>query len=668
MQSVAVPDETAMLAATLLETESVNDPDVAATAVASVFARVQELAEENEALRASLSEERTMRLGLLESNRELEWRVRTGASAGADASGARREWEDSEARLQLLLTENNLLEARERQTAEELRREQAISAKLLVSHAEAISAAKQAADAAHAADEAAREESEVAREAPEAAREAHVLATSSEAALANLRNELTAVRAELHQALAENAVARQQLERLQTASLVAESKALEHAANARASVTELRSQLVAQQQQQRQLEQLLAQARGEADGHAAAAERMRASADAARDEARVATQVAEEARRAAALGARREAELEERVGALSRRLEAHADELQRHSVASQKQVAKRVQAHSRTLSEAHEAAQKEATLAAERELALHGVADELRAALERRGREVTMLQAQLDAAVSAHAQAKAQVGEAAAGGNRALVEEAMSAKARAETAHLLQQQQLTELRAARDELTRLKAALETKSAEVERAEIRGRRAVAQAEVERDTMGARLQQKSEAVDAAHAENFEAIARGRAEVDEVRRIADLAAQAHRAEKEKLLAQVADSTSAAAGLQELLEAQRKVAEGYRLEAARSLARLSQLETTQPHFEHTLASYRELQQSEREKLSREFAQQQTQLQRALSSSLAASRSESLSEVRIGLDELTHELRAARAREEEQMQRVQAARLVVLG
>jgi hypothetical protein len=35
---------------------------------------------------------------------------------------------------------------------------------------------------------------------------------------------------------------------------------------------------------------------------------------------------------------------------------------------------------------------------------------------------------------------------------------------------------------------------------------------------------------------------------------------------------------------------------------------------------------------------------------------------------VRIGLDELTHELRAARAREEEQMQRVQAARLVVLG
>ena len=470
MQSAAVPDETAMLAATLLETESVDDPDAAATAVASVFARVQELAEENEALRASLSEERTMRLGLLESNRELEWRVRTGASAGADASGARREWEDSEARLQLLLTENNLLEARERQTAEELRREQAISAKLLVSHAEAISAAKQAADAAHAADEAAREESEVAREASEAAREAHVLATSSEAALANLRNELTAVRAELHQALAENAVARQQLERLQTASLVAESKAHEHVANARASVTELRSQLVAQQQQQRQLEQLLAQARGEADGHAAAAERMRASA--ARDEARVATQVAEDARRAASLGARREAELEERVGALSRRLEAHADELQRHSVASQKQVAKRVQAHSRTLSEAHESAQQDATLAAERELALHGVADELRAALERRGREVTMLQAQLDAAVSALAQAKAQVAEAAAGGNRALQEEAMSAKARAETAHLLQQQQLTELRAARDELTRLKAALETKSAEVERAEIR----------------------------------------------------------------------------------------------------------------------------------------------------------------------------------------------------
>ena len=34
MQSAAVPDETAMLAATLLETESVDDPDAAATAVA----------------------------------------------------------------------------------------------------------------------------------------------------------------------------------------------------------------------------------------------------------------------------------------------------------------------------------------------------------------------------------------------------------------------------------------------------------------------------------------------------------------------------------------------------------------------------------------------------------------------------------------------------------
>ena len=104
----------ASMAATLLGSENSDDAAEAAEAVASVFARVQELARENEELRACVSEERSKQLGLLETQRELEWRLRTGTSSDADAAGGREELADMEARLQLVLTENNVLETRAR--------------------------------------------------------------------------------------------------------------------------------------------------------------------------------------------------------------------------------------------------------------------------------------------------------------------------------------------------------------------------------------------------------------------------------------------------------------------------------------------------------------------------------------------------------------------------
>ena len=150
-----------LLAATeMVGTE--NDADdggggEAAAAVTDIFERVQSLAAENESLRNSLAEERASHLGLLEANRELEWRVKTGIGPGAPAA-AMQEWKEAEAKLSLLLAENNELENRERQTAEELRRERATTAQLMASHAEALGVAQQAQNAADAADAAAREE------------------------------------------------------------------------------------------------------------------------------------------------------------------------------------------------------------------------------------------------------------------------------------------------------------------------------------------------------------------------------------------------------------------------------------------------------------------------------------------------------------------------------
>jgi hypothetical protein len=119
----AIDAEVASLAAHLLEASDADNEEVTATAVAAVFERVKEMAAENDALRASLSDERTARLGLLEKNRELEWRVKTGVGTGAPVGAVTTEWEEAESKLTLLLAENNELEARERHLAEELQRE-----------------------------------------------------------------------------------------------------------------------------------------------------------------------------------------------------------------------------------------------------------------------------------------------------------------------------------------------------------------------------------------------------------------------------------------------------------------------------------------------------------------------------------------------------------------
>ena len=127
-----------------------------------------------------------------------------------------------------------------------------------------------------------------------------------------------------------------------------------------------------------------------------------------------------------------------------------------------------------------------------------------------------------------------------------------------------------------------------------------------------------------------------------------------------------QLGESAAAAAGLQELLAAQQKVAEAYRAEAARSLAKLAELEQTHQPLQEALLSHRREEATAREALATQLQQQQSQLQSALSRSLEVQRSEGLSDVHRGLDELRAELRSTRQREEEQKLAVHAAQLLV--
>ena len=104
----------------------------------------------------------------------------------------------------------------------------------------------------------------------------------------------------------------------------------------------------------------------------------------------------------------------------------------------------------------------------------------------------------------------------------------------------------------------------------ERAEIRAKRAVAAAETERDSMAVRLAQRGEAADAALAEAHAMGERRRREADGVRAHAESEMHALEAVNGGLRAQLSEVASAAAGLQELLLSQQRVAEAYRAEAA--------------------------------------------------------------------------------------------------
>jgi hypothetical protein len=159
----------------------------------------------------------------------------------------------------------------------------------------------------------------------------------------------------------------------------------------------------------------------------------------------------------------------------------------------------------------------------------------------------------------------------------------------------------------------------------------------------------------------ADSQKAAARCEAEAAAVRRHAATEVEQLAKQIDALKGQLGDATVAAAGLQELLEAQQRVAEAYRAEANRSLTKIAQLEQSQQPLQQTLASYRQEEAHARQALAVQLQQQQSQLQSMLSKSIEMQRTDSLSN-----DELRAELIAARKREEEQRSAMQQARLIV--
>jgi len=221
-----------------------------------------------------------------------------------------------------------------------------------------------------------------------------------------------------------------------------------------------------------------------------------------------------------------------------------------------------------------------------------------------------------------------------------------------------------ELRVTKEEAARERIVSESKLAELERADIRARRAAAQAESERDAMTVTLKQRGEAADAAIAEAQAAGERRAVEAEAVQRAA---AEAVRTEEKKaaaLQAQLDDAARATAGLQELLAAQSRVADGYRREAERLLAQIGQMEQQGGGVLQESRSNVQTPVRTRE-LEQQLRAQQSQLE-GLSKNVLDTRTGSLEDLHKGLDEMRAELQAGREREEQHRMALESARLLV--
>ena len=201
----------------------------------------------------------------------------------------------------------------------------------------------------------------------------------------------------------------------------------------------------------------------------------------------------------------------------------------------------------------------------------------------RERREKDAAQRQLDALnASAVAAAGGGAGERAAvvGGAAELLDARLRAERDATDARAALESVKAELQRAKDEALRERLRADGADAQVEREQIKGRRATALAEAERDVMRERLQHRGEAIDEAMSEVQLAEERVRQEARSVRQHA--AQQVERAEKEKnaLEANLKSALDVTAELQEMLSAQRELAEGYREQAQQGAARLRTIE----------------------------------------------------------------------------------------
>ncbi|KAL1524857.1 hypothetical protein AB1Y20_019737 [Prymnesium parvum] len=615
-------------------------------AVAHTLEQMKALALENDELRRQHAEQRHAHIALLEVNRELQWRLDAlSDSAAAGEPPSERDWRDVDAKLQLLLTENNLLEARAREASEEAaaHAQSMHELQLAVAHAHAAAerAQEEAADA-----EARRVEAETRAEAAvEREREAERRSAESTAAIGRLQRELEEAREQVLRAHCEAAEGRHEAERWNAHVSAGMAEATRREQLADAARVDMAAQLQEYKQRIQAFEDEWMGTDRIVQGHLEASENLSRELQLSQDSVQRLEAGLAQCRGALERASVREAQLQGEVKQLSARLEQQAEMLARQAKLARTAAYETSQAGVKQLEEARAAAQREAQAMAERELRHARTLEDVHSKLERELRERRALQRQLEEAQAVAAARSAERAEVAAAGDPPLRAEVAACRRRAEEAEHSAQRLQAQLRQAADEMARLRARAEGADAEAQRAEIRGRRAAAQAEAERDAMALRLAQRAEAADSALAEVAQMEGRLHTEHEAIRRHCEQETGRLRQRNEGLMAQLDDAVQAAAQLQDLLSAQQQLAEAYRHEARVALEQLSEMSDLGP------VSHR----------------RQHQSLQQLRDEISREQNSKLSSVQTMLEAMQLELQATRGATEEQQRRVQTAQLLVL-
>ena len=559
-----------------------GDDLVADEVVAHALDQVRALAQENEELRRQQAEQREVYIGQLEANRELQWRLdgTSDSAAGGTEGASTRDWHDVDGKLQLLLTENNLLEARERQASEELQAQQEATRKLQLALSEAQAAAERAIFERAEAEDKRKVDFERAELASERERDAHRLGAASTGAIANLQRELEAARQESRSAHEQAAAMRHEAEKAHARSAAAIAEAAQREQVAEGARADMMVQLEEYKQRVRDFEADWAGTDRAVKQQLSAAEQVRnelvVNQDAVR---RLEASLAEE-REALEASAGRESQLTGEVKSLTHRLEQMALLLSRQDAAMRKAAHEHGQSAALQLEEARQAAALVVEQAAEKELAHAKALEMVNSQLERELRERRSLQSQLEEAQTKVITLTAEKAQVAALGDAPLRAEMTAHMKRADEAEQQVDTLRTEVRTANEEIVRQRVRAENADGEAQRSEILARRAASQAEAERDAMALRMAQRVEAADAALADAAQMESRIRAENESFRKFCEADASQLRLQNGALTEQLDDVMQGAAQLQELLSAQQQLAEAYRHEARQALERLSQFE----------------------------------------------------------------------------------------
>ena len=562
--------------------EEEEEPIAPEDALATAIEHLRGVSAENESLRTELAGQQQKEIALRESNRELEWKCRAGGGGVGPGSAAAMadEWRDMEQRLQVLVTENGLLENAQHDTQLALQREQANAMEMQASQAEALGAAQRARESQLAAEEETRKAHATTGEVRERLREQELIASTEARTVRKLKAELEAARAEAAAAHRDAIALQQKVDgqyRVQASATASASDRVAKLADERGKLHveleatqrragHLAQDLAAAQATDRQNGLLIEGLGGELEATRQALRQQQAEADAAIAKAREA-----EGTVAELLSNRQE---------MARRLEEHSELLERQHEGAQVAAQSGARGHAEQLAEARSAAAREALVAEQAREELHGALEAANAKAARETRERQQLQRQLDAASTALASLRdaAAVERAAAGGETAeeLRGKASLARARADEAQNQLEHARNEARTLRDETGRLRARAEGAEAEAEREQVRGRRAAAVAEAERDAMAVTLAQRERAAETALAEAAAAEQRVESERTAIASHLHERTSLFAAQRESLQVQLAERTEVVNRLQEMLDRQQLLAEQYRDQARQAMLKL--------------------------------------------------------------------------------------------